>query len=379
VMNGFDKDMRQRIVGTRSEIRLDNKDARPLENYEELCKQLENRPDIMGVSPVLRNELMLVNGSAMAATVCFGIDYERQAKISPILLPIPSQELNRSSSKWLQGILSGKIDRKAFEENGIILGVELAQSVNASVGDTIQLVSPIGSIPTPLGMLPKTLSLRIEGVFIAGMPEYDRLYSYIPLSAGQFFSGYLDEVDHLDLKTRQPKRLFKVTRELQTAFPDYRILNWSSFDSSLYSAMHFEKYLMLVILGLMFVIASFNMTGNIFKTIVQKRRSLGILKTIGYSDDELASVMLRQGLLIAVSGIIAGVLLALFFLTLQSVFGIIRLPVGNLPKLILPVDMRLTDFAAIPVIAFLIAWLSILIPVRSVRKVNPIDLIREIV
>jgi ABC-type lipoprotein release transport system permease subunit len=78
VMNGFDKDMRQRIVGTRSEIRLDNKDARPLENYEELCKQLENRPDIMGVSPVLRNELMLVNGSAMAATVCFGIDYERQ-------------------------------------------------------------------------------------------------------------------------------------------------------------------------------------------------------------------------------------------------------------------------------------------------------------
>jgi ABC-type lipoprotein release transport system permease subunit len=129
----------------------------------------------------------------------------------------------------------------------------------------------------------------------------------------------------------------------------------------------------------MFIIASFNMTGNIFKTIIQKRRSLGILKTLGYSDDELVSLLLRQGLLISVAGILTGVVLAILLLTAQTTFGIIRLPVGNMPKLILPVDMRLFDFVIITVIALLVSWLSILIPARKARSVNPINLIREIV
>jgi lipoprotein-releasing system permease protein len=379
VMNGFDKDMRQRIIGTRSEIRLDNKNGNPLSAYDEIGSKLEARSDIHAVSPVVRNELMLMNGSSMGASVCFGIDFARQSKISPILHPLSAKELAGPANHWLQGLLSGQIDSKAFEANGIILGVELAQSIKAAVGDTITLVSPVGSIPTPLGLLPKSLPLRVEGIFIAGMPEYDRLYSYVPLSVGQFFSGYPDEVDHLDIRTTQPGRLFRLTKNLQKAFPDYRIENWSSFDSSLYGAMHFEKYLMLVILGLMFIIASFNMTGNIFKTIIQKRRSLGILKTLGYSDDELVSLLLRQGLLISVAGILTGVVLAILLLSVQTAFGIIRLPVGNMPKLILPVDMRLFDFVIIPVIALLVSWLSILIPARKARSVNPIDLIREIV
>jgi len=378
VMNGFDKDMRQRIIGTRSELRLSMPDSSPLPRYENVLKQLEAQPSVKAASPVVRNELMLVKSSAMAATVCFGTDLPRQQAVSPVLLPLNPEKLSLPSEQWLQGIISGSPLIPDFNRDGIILGVELAQSISASVGDTVRLISPLGTIPTPLGLLPRTMSLRVAGIFIAGMPEYDRLYCYVPLSVGQFFSGYTDEIDHFDIRTFNAKKLFKTTRLLQKDFPSYKVENWSSFDTGLYQAMHFEKYLMLVVLGLMFVIASFNMTGNIFKTIVQKHKAIGILKTIGYRNNELTGVFMRQGLLIGVAGIAAGILLSLLLLTIQAEFALIQLPVGNMLNLVLPVDKRLADFVVIPLIALGVICLSIYLPARKAGKINPIALIREI-
>lgn len=378
VMNGFDKDMRQRIIGTRSELRLSQPDSSPLPNFQEILKRLKSHYAVKAVSPVVRNELMLVKGSAMAATVCFGIDLILQQEVSPVLSPLSAEELNRPSSHWIQGIVSGRPTPERFDENGILLGHDLAQSINAFVGDSLQLIAPLGTIPTPLGLLPRSRPVRVAGIFIAGMPEYDRLYSYVPLSVGQYFSGYADEIDHFDLKSANPKRLFQTTRLLQKDFPAFRVENWSSFDTGLYSAMRFEKYLMLIVLGLMFVLASFNMMGNIFKTIVQKRKAIGILKTIGYQDSELVGVFMRQGLFIGLAGIMAGVLLALVLLTVQSEFSLVQLPVGNMPKLILPVDMRPADFIAIPLVALAVICFSIYLPARQAGKINPISLIREI-
>ncbi len=378
VMNGFDKDMRQRIIGTRSELRLSTQNGSPLSRYEELQTRLEKHPSIKAVSPIVRNELMLVKGTAMAATICFGVDLKRQQAVSPVLQPLSPEELNRSSSHWIQGIISSKPTVERFDRDGIILGSELAQSINAMVGDSLRLIAPLGTIPTPMGMLPRMRSVRVDGIFVAGMPEYDRLYSYVPLSVGQYFSAYDNAIDHFDLKSNNPKRLFQTTRLLQKEFPDHKVENWSSFDTGLYGAMRFEKYLMLVVLGLMFILASFNMTGNIFKTIVQKRKAIGILKTIGYRDEEVVGVFLRQGLFIGISGILAGVLFALLILTLQSRFSLIQLPVGNMPNLILPVDMRLADFIIIPLVALVVILFSIYLPARRAGRINPITLIREI-
>jgi lipoprotein-releasing system permease protein len=378
VMNGFDQDMRQRIIGTRAEIRLENKDSSPLSDYAALVSGLEKLPYIKAASPVNRNELMLVKESAMAATICYGIDLTRQQAVSPVLLPV-KQDNSMEKGHWLQGVVTGNVPPEEFENNGIIIGADLAQSIYASVGDTLQLISPLGTVPTPLGMLPRTRSLKVVGIFIAGMPEYDKLYCYVPLSVGQYFSGYSDQVDHIEIKTNNPKQLFATTEVLRKDYPQYRIENWSSFDTSLYSAMHFEKYMMLVILGLMFVIASFNMSGNIYRTIVQKRRAIGVLKTIGYRNNEILLVFMRQGLIIGVAGILTGIIASLLILLLQMKFGVIQLPVGNMPNLVLPVELRLSDYIVIPLIALIITTLSIYLPARNASRINPLALIREIV
>ncbi len=378
VMNGFDKDMRQRIIGTRAEIRLQNTDASPLSDYRSIIKTLESLPFIKAASPVNRNELMLVKESAMAAIICYGVDLPKQQSVNPVLKPIDKDAMV-TKGHWLQGVVSGKVSPESFENDGIILGADLAQSIYATIGDTLQLISPLGTIPTPLGMLPKTRSLRVVGIFIAGMPEYDRLYCYVPLNVGQYFSGYGDQIDHIEMKTSNVKQLFKTTGLLKKQLPQYSIENWSSFDTSLYNAMHFEKYMMLVILGLMFIMAAFNISGSIYKTIVQKRKAIGILKTIGYRDKELMTLFMRHGMIIGLAGIFAGVVLSLALLILQMKTGIIQLPVGNMPNLVLPVDLRLADFVSIPLIATVIIGFSVYLPARSASKINPISLIREFV
>lgn len=378
VMNGFDKDMRQRIIGTRAEIRIEGKDSKPITNYEALISQLEKRPDIKAAVPVVRNELMLVNGSAMAPTITYGIDLMMHQRVSPVLHNLTTSELSAKSNNWLQGIIYGSVNEANFIDNGIIIGVELAQSLYAGVGDTIKLVSPLGTIPTPLGLFPQTTDLVIVGLFIAGMPEYDRLYSYVPLPVGQYFSGYENEIDHIEIKTSNPKLLFSITNNLRNAYQDYSVQNWSSFDANLYSAMRFEKYLMLVVLSLMYILASFNMAGNIYKTIIQKRKAIGVLKTLGLSNRRLVDIFIKQGMFIAISGIIAGIVLSLILLVIQDHFALIQLPVGTMPNLVLPVDIRLADFVVIPAIALLISWLSIYIPARKAANINAISLIRDI-
>lgn len=379
VMNGFDKDMRQRIIGTRAEMRLSSKDVSPLADYEAIMDKLNSNKYIYATAPIVRNELVLVNGSDMAGTACFGIDLNKQIKLSPVLRPIDTKALEKSSTNWLQGLINAGIDESDFSQNGIILGTELAESIGARLGDEVKLISPLSKVPTPFGLMPKILSVKVVGIFIAGMPEYDRLYSYIDLKNGQFFSGYDNEIDNIQIKTTNERQLFKITAILQKFLPEYKIENWSSYDSSLYNAMSFEKYLMIVILGLMFIIASFSMSGNILRTIVQRRKSIGILKALGYSDKDLVTLFMRQGLFLSISGIAIGVILSLLILSIQIYFAVIRIPMGNLPALIIPVDIRLWDYLLIPLIAFAISFISVIVPSRSVVGIDPIKLIREIV
>jgi lipoprotein-releasing system permease protein len=327
---------------------------------------------------------MLVNGSSLAATVNFGIDLRMQQKVSPVLRPIPLQP-TASAGQWQQGIIQGSANLSGFERDGIILGIDLASDLNVVVGDTIQMVSPLGSIPTPIGLMPRSASVVVQAIHIAGMPEYDKLYSYVPLNVARLFSSQtatsamadFGQIDILEIKTANPRKIKSIAAELQKSYPMFLIEDWSSFDSSLYSAMHFEKYIMLTILGLMFIIASFNMSSNIYKTIIQKKKSIGILKTIGFQNRELMQLFYFQGLVVGTSGILCGIILSSAFLLLQQQFGLIQLPVGNMPNLVLPVDLRWADFLLIPLVSFILTWFSIYLPARKAMLINPIALIRN--
>ncbi len=360
-------------MGTFAEVRVSAVDYHPISDYRSVMAKIEKLK--YQTAPVVRTELMIKNESIIVPTMSFGIDYAKHKTVSNTLHNYIDNPFGISTVR--QGIISTPVNPESFEAGGIILGAGLAFQLNAMVGDRIQLISPMFTEPTAFGLLPKIRTLTVSGIFAAGMPEYDQMYSYVPLEVGQYFRGYGDEVDYVEVKTGDLAHSKAVTNSLDALLPGYLATDWSSLDPSLYEAIRFEKIIMFIIMLFMYIIASFNLTGNMMKLIAQKKRELGLLKAIGYREEDLRKLFVINSLILSSVGIAIGSAIAAVFLFLQYQFGLIRLSFSATDQIILPVSFQWLDFVFIVIAAYFIAMLSVWLPIRNLRKINPVQLIRQ--
>lgn len=368
VMNGFRDDIGLRIAGTMAEIRIAPKTGGEFDDYQQVLKQV--RAKGYKASAVIRSELLIKRESLVLPTICFGIVPADHAKVSKALGPLSNQYQGA-----LQGISSGRLDSPVFEENGIILSAGLAHSMGVNVGDQIQLISPRLSIPTAFGMIPRVKSFRVTATFQSAMPEYQQSYAYISLDNARFYSN-IASVEQIQLSTPDFVKAERYAKALQSELPGLKVEPWSRFDASLYSAIRFEKFLMFVIMLLMYVIASFNLTGSMLKSIAQKKRELGLLKAIGLSDPKLRQMFLRQSFILSTIGIASGVIVASILLVFQAATGFVRIGSG-VGSVNLPVKIMVTDYLVVVLVSYVLTYFSVLLPLRRLREVDPIALIRQ--
>lgn len=372
VMNGFRSDIRKRIVGTFSQIRLSAEEGKTLAHYPQIMDKLQT----MGFTsaPIIRTELLVKNGQVVLPSLCFGIDLIRQRKVSSNLT-----KTSAKSGDAMQGLVAGSLEPQSFNADGIALGAGLASQLGVYLNDEIQVLSPVFNVPSAFGMLPKVRYLKVQSIFAAGMPEYDQSYSYISLSNAEFFAAYQAEVDYLEIMAPPQMSSEKALRRVKTAFPQNRIEDWSSFDSSLYAAIRFEKFIMFIIMLFMFIIASFNLTGNLLKTISQKKRELGLLKALGLNDQYLQKLFLIQALALCTIGIVLGLGLGSLLLLVQQHTGLIKLGMGDGAAMALPVKLLASDYLLIIFVCYALTVLSVLLPLRRIRNINAVQLIRRAV
>ncbi|MDI3503681.1 MAG: lipoprotein-releasing system permease protein [Candidatus Cloacimonadota bacterium] len=364
VMNGFREDIRERIIGTLSEMRLSAPEGIGIQEYPAILKRLE--AEGFAAAPVIRCELMLRNGQFTAPAMVFGIDPVLQKRVSPVLN-------YQHQAKREHGLVAGAIEEESFNAGGIAIGSALASALGLYIGDEVQVISPLFNMPTPFGMMPQVRLLRVAAIFAAGMPEYDQSYCYIPLSVAEDFSSQAGMVDYIEIRSKNPQQSRKHLAQLAPLFPNYKIEDWSSFDASLYGAIRFEKYMMFVVLLFIFIIASFNLTGSLFKLITQKQSELGLLKALGYEARELYRLFWYQAMMLCTLGILLGVILSTSLLLIQARTGLVRL--GE--AIILPVKLQLSDYLLVICISYLLTWLSILLPLQKLKKINAVELIRH--
>ncbi len=368
VMNGFKDDIGLRISGTMSQIRMRSKDSGGISNPDSLIGVLNASG--VAASAVVRNELLAKKGTVVLPAFCFGIDIDNHKRVSMALNPLSDNGMGLR-----QGFIAGRATREALDADGIILAAGLAGGLGLYLGDEIQLISPRLNIPTAFGMIPRVKTFRVIGVFESAMPEYQQSYAYISLDNAMFFSGK-STVDQLDLRAGDFSQSEALSKNLQKKFPQYKVEPWSRFDASLYSAIRFEKMLMFTIMLLMYVIASFNLTGNMLKSIAQKKKELGLLKAIGFKDKDLSSLFLRQSLFLSSFGILLGLVLASLLLWLQSKYGFVKLAAGE-DFTVLPVKVMWQDYVVVVIASYALTFLSVLLPLRKLREVDPIALIRQ--
>ncbi len=362
VMNGFDSDMRSRVIGSKAEIKIHKSDYSPIRNYEEIINKIEQIPSVIGTAPVCENELMIQNENELASTICYGIDLDRQKKVTQIL----------------DKIVVGEPDIEALENNGIIIGLDLSMTLNVTVGEYVQLTSPIGTEPTPFGLLPKSKKMKVVGIFISGMPEYDRIFTYISLKNGQYFSGYIDEIRQIEIKSTDSRKSYRTAKQLQELVgEEFLVEDWSVFEANLFNAIKMEKIVMFFVLALMIIIASFNMTGNFIKLVTEKKVEIGVLKALGASEKDIVRIFVNVGIIIGIIGTFIGVLLALIVLLAQKNWQFIQIPVPGFPLHWLPVEIRIIDFVIVPIVAIVISFLTTLQPSKRTVKIDPIKIIRK--
>jgi len=362
VMNGFDSDMRDRVIGSKAEIKIHKKDYSPLANYQEIINKLEKNKKVAGAAPVCDIELMIQKDKAISSTMCYGIDLDMQKNVTELL----------------NKIVVGLPDEDSLEDDGIIIGMDLSLTLGATVGEYIQLTSPIGTQPSPFGLLPKSKRLKVIGIYISGMPEYDRVYTYISLKNSQFFLDFDDEVTQIEVKSKDSFSSSKLVKEIRTILGQELVVeDWSEFEANLFNAIKMEKAVMFIVLALMIIIASFNMSGNFIKLVTEKRIEIGILKSMGATDKDVIKIFINIGIIIGVLGTLIGLISAFILLYAQLKYQFITIPVPGFPLQWLPVEIRLLDFILVPVVAVIISLLTTLHPARRTMKIDPLKIMRN--
>ena len=372
VMSGFENTLKEKILGTYAHIVLMKADQEGVDNYEDAATKVESVKGVLSASPFIFSQVMLSTESNVSGVVLKGIDPDRVGQVTEV-----ARQLKTGRLQDLKGNREGGLP-------GIILGVELAKHLSVSVGEAIQVISPLGTI-TPMGMVPKMRRFRVAGIFHSGMYEYDNTLAYISLENAQKFLGLGKRVTGIEIKTADLYRVKEIGKEIRKkmGFP-FWTRDWMEMNRNLFAALRLEKIAMFIILVLIVLVAAFNIISTLIMVVMEKNRDIGILKAMGASSGGILRIFVIEGLVIGVVGTVLGGLLgvgAAFNLEritgwVEQMFGFKILSsdvyyIDKLPSQVNPVDVIL-----IVVTAILISLLATLYPSWRASKLDPAEALR---
>jgi len=371
VMNGFQEELRTRILGVASHMEITGSDGR-LADWPGLAREVAKHPEVRGSAPYI-NAQALLSASGLGGS-------ETKGSLIRGLLPEEEGKVAEFAQKMLVGQLS---DLKAGEW-GLILGADLARGLGVSRGDKVTVIAPQG-IVTPAGMMPRIKQFTVVGIFRMGMYEYDAGLALMHLADAQKLYRMGDEISGLRVKLADMERAPWVTRELaRTLHGDYYLSDWTMSHQNFFQAVQIEKRMMFIILTLIVAVAAFNIVSTLVMAVTDKESDIAILRTLGASPGSIMQVFIVQGALIGVIGLALGLLggIALALNIDVVVPAIERLfNTQFLAKEVyyiseLPSDLQWRDVGIIAAVSFALTLLATLYPSWRASRVNPAEALR---
>ncbi len=367
VMNGFEDELRHRILGMTSHTTITGRNGQ-LKDWRHLIQKIKNHPHVIGEAPFVRGQVMINADRRVSGTVLRGV--------APELEPRVSEVADKMKAGSLTNLQSGKF--------GIILGAELANYLRVMVGDKVTVISP-QIISTPAGILPRLRRFTVVGIFQVGMYEYDRnmALTHIEDAAKLFRLG--DTVSGLRLKLDDLFDAPKISRNLANElFSNYRVSDWTRAHNNFFKAVKTEKRVMFIILLLIVAVAAFNIVSTLVMVVTDKRGDIAILKTQGLSNLSVMGIFIILGGVIGVTGTllgtVGGVLLALnveiIVPAIESFFGIQFMAADVYYISDVPSKLNWNDVYLIAATAFILALLATLYPAWQASRINPAEVLR---
>jgi len=367
VMNGFQEDLKTKILGVNSHIVVLRTKA-PLEEYTRLMPIVSGIRGVSGVEPFIYSQVMVSALGGASGMILRGVDPELAGKAETLPQAVKQGRLD--------SLESGPSDSDRPARN-LILGAELARQLGVLVGDTVKVISPSGRV-TPLGgRAPSTREFKVTGLFQSGMYEYDSMMAYVSLAQAQDFLNLGRSVTGLEVRVDDIYRADRIREAITAALGSgYTARDWMQMNRSLFSALKLEKTAMFIILILTVMVAAFNIIATLIMVVMEKTREIAILKSMGATSRSVMKIFVFQGLFIGLVGTAAGLAGGLSICGLLARYEIVKLPTDVFYISTVPVRLETFDVGLITLSALALSLLATLYPAWQASRLHPVEALR---
>ena len=367
VMNGFQKEVRDRMLSVIAHVELVDGRGQALQDWQATAALARQNGQVVGAAPFVAAQALVARGDDLRGVLVRGIEPAAEAEVTPL------------AAQLRDGALAA-LEPGAWR---IVLGAELARQMGVRVGDPVALIAPGGQV-TPAGVVPRLKQFTLAGTFDSGHYEYDSALAMVHLddAARLFRTGGATGVQ---LRLADLHQARSVAFELARALPaDLRVRDWTRTNRNWFDAVQMEKRLMFIILTLIVAVAAFNLVSTLVITVTDKRADIAILRTLGASPRSIMGIFIVQGATSGIIGTLSGVALGLVTAfnidvivpAIERALGVAFLP-GNIYLIShMPSDPLASDIVPIALISRLLAFVATLYPSWRASRVNPAEALR---
>jgi lipoprotein-releasing system permease protein len=361
VMNGFEDQVQRRIAGTNAHVAVLSADERPVVPSDSLLATVRSAAPDASVAAFVYGKVMVASRSSVDGMVLKGVDPAGESRVTDIMA-----HLTPAGHPLDGGDLPG-----------IGLGEELSVRLRVSVGDVILISLPSEDPGGFLGAPPRVKRLRVSSIFRSGLYEYDSSFGIVRMETAADFFGMRGGVTGYELRIPDMFRARETSQALERALGSaYRVTNWIDLNRNLFAWMKIEKAVMFTILILIVLVATVNIVSSLVMLVLEKRRDIGVLRTMGVTPQGIMRIFLLQGTLVGLIGTTLGILVGWGVSYVLGRYKLLHLP-GEIYFIdTLPVKMEWTDFALVAVAATALCFVASLYPAWRAARLAPVESIR---
>ncbi len=364
VMNGFHEDIRDKVIGTNAHVIAQSYTREGISDYAKMVEGISKIKGVEAVSPYFMGQVMMKRDEKVEGLVLWGIEPSTIGKVNKLDRQIKKGELSHLEKELAGG------------RRGIILGKELMNNSDLSVGDEIIVISPV-FVQTPSGMVPKMEKMVIVGVFEAGMYDYDTTFAYVSMSTAQKLFGKNDVATGIAVRADKLENSAAIAAEIHRQYKTVWARDWMAMNKNLFEALKIEKIAMFIILLLIVMVAAFNIASTLIMIVMRKTKDIGILKSMGATNGDIMNIFIIQGVTTGIIGAVTGFVMGIATCWYLKAFPI-SMPGGGSVYYIdkLAVSVKMNEVIIIPVAAVIISFLATLYPSFHASRLDPVEAVR---